>query len=112
MPESRGWVGSGAGFLPAAGRFAGGCGGVGLLRAAFAVPFELGGGGGALGAGAGAGGGADACSSTYAAGTHACPPTCLASHQPVNLQLAWVMKGNSCGDWLSAYHCSPFAQSR
>jgi hypothetical protein len=68
MPESRG-CGAGAGFLPAAGRFTGGCGGVGLARAA---PFCAGGGGGARGAAAGAGGGAGAAiSSTYAAGTHA-----------------------------------------
>lgn len=44
-----------AGFLPAAGLFAGGAGGVGFAR-----PFVDGGGGGARGAGAGAG----ACSST------------------------------------------------
>lgn len=79
MPESRGCAA--AGFLPAAGRLVGGCGGVGLLRAACAVPF-VGGGGGARGAGAGAGGGAAACSSTYAAGTQACPFAFLASHQP------------------------------
>lgn len=74
IPESRG-CGGAAGFFPAVGRFAGGCGGVGLFRAAVAVavPFWLGGGGGARGARAGAGGGAAACSSTYAAGTHACP---------------------------------------
>lgn len=46
---------SAAGFLPAAGLFAGGAGGVG-----FALPFGAGGGGGARGAGAGAA----ACSST------------------------------------------------
>jgi hypothetical protein len=62
MPESLGC--SPAGFLPAAGLFIGGWGGVGLDRAA---PFAAGGGGGARGAGAGAG----ACSSTYAEGTQA-----------------------------------------
>lgn len=56
MPESLGC--RAAGFLAATGRFAGGCGGVGLDR----TPFWLGAGGGARGAGAGAGSGA--CSST------------------------------------------------
>lgn len=74
IPESRGC--KAAGFLLATGRLAGGCGGVGLLRAA--VPFAAGGGGGALGTNAGGG----VISSTYAAGTQACPEPFLASHHP------------------------------
>ncbi len=77
MPESRAC--SPAGFLPAAGRLAGGCGAEGFARAA--PPFGAGGGGGGRGAATGAGAGA--CSSTYAAGTQACPPGVFASHQPV-----------------------------
>ncbi|AEO53324.1 hypothetical protein MYCTH_2294482 [Thermothelomyces thermophilus ATCC 42464] len=79
MPESRAC--RPAGFLPATGRLAGGCGAAGLARAA--TPFAAaaaGGGGGGRGAGAGAGAGS--CSSTYAAGTQACPLDVLASHQP------------------------------
>jgi hypothetical protein len=57
IPESR--CCRTAGFRPAAGRFPGGCGGVGFDRIV-AVPFCDGGGGGNRGAGAGAG----ACSST------------------------------------------------
>lgn len=73
IPESRAC--SPAGFLPAAGRLAGGCGAAGFARAPFA-----GAGGGGGGRGAATGGGA--CSSTYAAGTQACPAAVLASHQP------------------------------
>lgn len=54
MPESRDC--KAAGFLFAVGRFVGGCGGVGLPRAAEPLPFWAGGGGGARGAGAGAAG--------------------------------------------------------
>ena len=75
MPESRGW--SAAGFLPAAGRLTGGCGGVGLPR----FPFAAGGGGGARGATTGGGGAA--CFSTYAEGTQACWSPFLANHHPV-----------------------------
>lgn len=74
IPESRAC--SPAGFLPAAGRFAGGCGAAGFALAA--EPLTAGGGGG----GRGAATGAASCSSTYAAGTHACPLGVLASHQP------------------------------
>ena len=72
IPESRAC--SAPGFLAAVGRFAGG---VGLVRPA---PFTPGGGGGDRGTSAGAG----ACSSTYAAGTQACPAPLFASHQPSN----------------------------
>ena len=75
MPESRaGNCGAGAGFLPAAGRLAGGVG-FAVPRAPFAAD---GGGGGGRGAATGGG----ACSSTYAAGTQACPAGVFASHQP------------------------------
>jgi hypothetical protein len=59
-PESR--VCSPAGFLPAAGRLAGGWGAAGFALAA--APFAAGGGGGGRGAATGAGAGAGACSST------------------------------------------------
>ncbi len=77
MPESRAAnCGAGAGFLPAAGRLAGG---VGLAPlAADPLVGAAGGGGGGRGAATGAG----VCSSTYAAGTQACPAGVFASHQP------------------------------
>lgn len=93
MPESRCW--SSAGLRPAAGRLAGGAGGVGL---------ERGGAGGARGAGG-------ACSSTYAAGTQACCAVWgfLANHHPIETrQLSYTI-------WTvmdCTYHCSPSAQSR
>lgn len=80
MPESRAC--SAAGFLAVAGRLTGGCGAAGFAlaaAAAAAAPFGAGGGGGGRGAATGAG----SCSSTYAAGTQACPVLFFASHQPV-----------------------------
>lgn len=101
MPESR--CCSAAGFLPAAGRFAGGCGAEGLPRPA--GPFVRGGGGGSRGATTGAG----ACSSTYAAGTQACLPPFFASHHPIELLV--TMRGLG---WISlrTYRCSPSARSQ
>lgn len=65
IPESRG-AGGGAGLRPAAGRFAGGAGGVGFARtAAPLVPFALatGGGGGGVDRATGAAGGGGGASS-------------------------------------------------
>lgn len=70
IPESRAC--RAPGFLAAVGRLAGG---IGLFLPA---PFIPGGGGGDRGISTGAG----ACSSTYAAGIHACAEPFLASHQP------------------------------
>lgn len=82
IPLSRaGSCGAGAGFRPAAGRFAGGVG-FGLPPAPLAA--AAGGGGG----GRGAATGAETCSSTYAAGTQAEPVGVLASHQPNTISLA------------------------
>lgn len=98
MPESRAC--SAAGFFPAAGRLAGGCGAAGL---AFAAPFTAGGGGGGRGAATGAG----ACSSTYEAGTHASRSSVFASHQP-RCRLISTAKYLICRGMggLSAYHYS------
>jgi hypothetical protein len=83
IPESLG-AGGCAGFRPAAGRFAGGAGGVGLPRTPLApFVFAAGGGGGGVGrivGGAGAGGGAT--SSRYAEGAQPSPVAVLTSHQP------------------------------
>jgi hypothetical protein len=81
MPESRG-AGGGAGFRPAAGRFTGGAGGVGLPRTPL-VPFVFaaGGGGGGIGRTVGGGGGG-AASSRYADGAQPSPAAVLTSHQP------------------------------
>jgi hypothetical protein len=81
MPESRAC--SPAGFLPAAGRLAGGWGAAGFPLAA--APLAAGGGGGGRGA---AIGGASCTSSTYAAGTQACPAAVFASHQPNKIRSA------------------------
>lgn len=66
MPESRGAGGASACLRPlAAGRFAGGAGGVGLARTTGPCPFVFaaaGGGGGGIGRRAGAGGGGGASS--------------------------------------------------
>ena len=87
IPESRG-AGGGAGFRPAAGRFAGGAGGVGFPR--MADPLEplvfagAGGGGGGVGRTTGAaGGGGGASSLRYADGAQPWPAGVLASHHPV-----------------------------
>lgn len=62
IPESRG-AGGGAGLRPAAGRFAGGAGGVGLARMAAPLVFAAGGGGGVgrMTGATGGGGGASSC---------------------------------------------------
>jgi hypothetical protein len=85
MPESRG-AGGGAGLRPAAGRFAGGAGGVGLERTPLApFAFAAGGGGGGVGriTGATGGGGGGASSLRYAEGAQPCPVAVFASHHPV-----------------------------
>jgi hypothetical protein len=103
MPESR--CCRPAGFLPAAGRFAGGCGAAGLPRPA--GPFVRGGGGGSRGATTGAG----ACSSTYAAGTQACFPPSFASHHPIE-RFSKYENGLSRGFSQKTYRCSPSARSQ
>jgi hypothetical protein len=81
MPESLG-AGGGAGLRPAAGRLAGGAGGVGLPRTPFApFVFAAGGGGGGVGRMVGGGGGG-ATSSRYAEGAQPSPAGVLTSHQP------------------------------
>ena len=86
IPESLG-AGGGAGLRPAAGRFAGGAGGVGFPRPA--DPFAplarvaTGGGGGGVGRTTATGGGGGGASSfRYAEGAQPCPVDVLASHHP------------------------------
>jgi len=93
IPESRG-AGGGAGLRPAAGRFAGGAGGVGLERMADPLaPLAFagaGGGGGGVGLMTGAaGGGGGASSFRYADGAQPWPVGVLASHHP--LFSFWMM---------------------
>jgi len=104
IPESRaGNCGAAAGFLPAAGRLAGGVG-----FAAPLAPFAAGGGGGGLATAAGGGGGG-ACSSTYAAGTHAWPSGVFASHHPVHGSVSFCP---STPRSKTSHHYFPFEQSR
>lgn len=81
IPESLG-AGGGAGFRPAAGRFAGGAGGVGLPRTPL-EPFVFAAGGGGGGVGRIVGGGGGASSSRYAEGAQPSPTGVLTSHHPM-----------------------------